>query len=234
MRVLVTRPKEDALPLMKRLEELGVQVLPEPLLFIEYLDGEKLDLTGAQALLVTSANGIRALARRYDGRDLPVYAVGGASARTAFELGFTKVESANGDVLALAELVAKRLDPGAGFAVHAAGSEVAGDLKGVLEKLGFDYRRQLLYRARAAGDLSAETAKALADKKVDGALFFSPRTAEAFVKLVERAGLAASCRFVAAFCLSQAVAGKIGVLAWKEVRVAAHPNQESLLKSLGF
>ena len=128
---------------MKRLEEMGVQAIMEPLLFIEYLDGQKLTFDGAQALLATSANGLRALARRYDGRDLPVYAVGDASARMAGKLGFSKVESASGDVQTLAKLIAMRLDPDGGSVIHAAGSDVAGDLKGMLEALGFDYRRQI-------------------------------------------------------------------------------------------
>ena len=96
MRVLVTRPEEDSDRLAVCLGAIGVEVLPEPLLSIDYLDGPMLNLDGVQALLVTSANGIRALARRSTARGTPVYAVGDASAGAARDVGFTDVASASG------------------------------------------------------------------------------------------------------------------------------------------
>ena len=102
MRLLVTRPAEDAAPLAALLEEKGHEVTLEPLLTIEPVDNAVLDFEGVQALLITSANGVRAFAERNAERDLPVLAVGDASASVARELGFTNVESATGDVAALA------------------------------------------------------------------------------------------------------------------------------------
>ena len=104
MRVWVTRPEEDAAELAEALRAEGVEVLVEPLLRIVYTDGPPLDLTGVQALIATSANGVRAFARRNQQRDVPVLAVGAATARAARAAGFTSVESAAGDVAALARL----------------------------------------------------------------------------------------------------------------------------------
>lgn len=232
MRVLVTRPEEDADQLISRLGAIGVEVLPEPLLFIDYLDGPAPSLNGVQALLATSANGVRALARRSTERGTPVYAVGAASAKAALDAGFTKVVSADGDVEALAELAAARLDGKAGSLLHVAGSEVAGDLRGLLEKHGFTYRREVLYTARKAERFSDNTMRALRDGDLDGVLFFSPRTAAAFVALTRAAGLSEACRSITAFCLSPAVADKLKDITWRDVRLAARPEQTALLAAI--
>ena len=228
-RLLVTRPAADAASLAEALAARGIEVLIEPMLSIEIVTGPTLDLDGVQALLVTSANGARALARRTRVRDLPVLAVGEASACAARGEGFARVESAGGDAAALAALAIDRLDPGAGALLHAAASDVAGDLAGRLGGAGFAYRREVLYRARATERLSPAAVAALREGGVDGVLFFSPRTAATFVTLMVKAGLAISARRLDAYCLSPAVAEAAEKLTWKRVAVAARPEQGELL-----
>ncbi|HEV8678187.1 MAG TPA: uroporphyrinogen-III synthase, partial [Stellaceae bacterium] len=156
LRALVTRPEEDAAPLAAALAERGIDVTLEPLLAIRPLAEAPIDLTGVQALLFTSANGVRSFAELAGGRglagwrELPAFAVGNATAAAAHSAGFARVESAAGDVAALAKLAAERLDPKAGALFHAAGSAVAGDLAGLLEQAGFTLRREMLYEARPA------------------------------------------------------------------------------------
>ena len=57
--------------------------------------------------------------------------------------------------------------------------------------------------------------------------------AEAFVALVRRAGLIAGLRQVRALCLSGAVADAARGIAWREVCVAARPDQTVLLDLIG-
>ena len=236
MRLLITRPRADAEPLAAQLRALGHQTLTEPLLDIRFLGSAKADtarlLDGAQALLVTSANGVRAFADASPRRDVAVYAVGDASARAATDAGFSSVDSATGDVAALAERVIERLKPEDGALVHVAGSRVAGDLAGLLGEAGFDVRRAVLYEAIKAVALSPSLRADMADGSLHGVLLFSPRTAESFMALAEQAGLAGACRGMTAWCLSEAVAEKARLLDWREVRVAARPYQQSLIEAL--
>jgi uroporphyrinogen-III synthase len=135
-RALITRPRDDAAELADALRQRGVEVAIEPLLVVEPIPDAAIDIVGVQALLLTSANGARAFARLSERRDLPVFAVGDATAATARGLGFATVESAGGDVRDLARLVKDRLDPAGGPLFHAAGSAVAGDLSGLLAETG--------------------------------------------------------------------------------------------------
>ncbi len=231
MRVLITRPEEDAHALAAALRARGHESLLEPLLRIEPAAGvpSPLDLDGVQAILFTSANGVRAFARLSQRRDLPVFAVGDASAQVARDAGFTQVASASGDVEDLARLAAARLEPGDGALYHGAGSRLAGDLKERLEGAGFTLRRVVLYQAHTASDLSQATRTALSAGKIDAVTFFSPRTAQTFVKLAQQAELAVACAALDAVCLSTAVARKLRVLPWRNVRIAARPSQDALL-----
>src|SRR5688572_29455279 len=103
MRILVTRPREDAERLAEQLEAKGHAIVIEPIFTIEPMPETPLDLDGVQALLLTSANGARAFGMRSPRRDLRVFAVGDATADAARALGFSDVESAGGDVADLVD-----------------------------------------------------------------------------------------------------------------------------------
>lgn len=236
--VLVTRPAADAAGLVRRLAEAGITSVLAPMLGIRFLDGPPPVVAGVQALAATSGNGVRALVHRLAAAPagalaavttgLPLFAVGDATGRTARAAGFAHVESARGDVAALAALIGARLDPAAGAILHIAASEVAGDLAGRLAAAGFACRRDILYAAEAATGLEAAAAAALAAGDVDGVLLFSPRTAATFVGLLQGAGLAEAARRLTGWCLSRAVAERIAPLAWRQTRIAAEPTEAAL------
>ena len=234
MRVLVTRPEDDARSLVAALEARGHEALVAPMLIIAPAPGVEapLDLGGVQALVFTSANGVRVFARLSETRGLPVFAVGDASAAAARDAGFARVESAGGDIEDLARLIVMRLAPGDGALYQAAASRLAGDLKGAIEAAGFTLRREVLYQATPVAELGAALRRELADGGLDAASFFSPRSAETFVSLVEKQGLGEACARITALGLSEAVAAKLRRLAWRAVLVAERPNQEALLARL--
>ena len=86
MKVIVTRPREQAGPLVTRLEELGLEVVECPLIEIDPFD-DAVDVEGYEWVIVTSPNGARELARRANGSLPKVAAVGPGTAETLRELG---------------------------------------------------------------------------------------------------------------------------------------------------
>ena len=228
MRVLITRPRPDAVRLATALAARGVDAVLAPLTEIVFTPAP-VPLDGVQAILITSANGARALAAATPRRDVRILAVGRASAEAVRKEGFTTVVSADGDVHTLAALARRALDRQAGALLHASGADVAGDLAGMLAKDGFDARRMSLYEARMAGALPAEAAKALGAQAVQGVTLFSPRSADSFVRLLREAHLERQAAPLTAFCLSAAVAHAASGLAWRSVEIAARPDQEALV-----
>ncbi len=230
MRVLVTRPQTDAAPLLALLEARGHEPLAAPLLHVHFDANATVDLTDVQAVLLTSANGARALAGATAERKTPLLTVGGATASAVRDAGFVSVTSADGDLPALAGLARRVLDPAKGRLVHIAGRDVAGDLVAALPEFSVD--RFVLYRAETVSEVPAALREALTNGAIDAALFYSPRTAATFVRLLEADELAPRCRTVMAVCLSGAVANALRGLAFQEVVVADRPDQDHLLAAL--
>lgn len=86
MRVIVTRPRAQAGPLVQRLEALGCEVVACPLIEIEPLSDEPIDAAAYEWLIVTSPNGADEVARRLVGRP-KVAAVGPGTAERLREHG---------------------------------------------------------------------------------------------------------------------------------------------------
>ena len=231
MRLLLTRPAAEGERSRQAFAAAGHEVLLAPVLAIEALPAP-LDLTGIQALAVTSRQGAAALAQATPRRDLPVYAVGDATAERARAAGFAVVHSAGGDVHDLARRLAAGIDPAAGGVLQAAGERVARDLGELLRPSGIRVVRTTLYRARALAALDRTAVAALQGGKLDGVVFFSPRSARVFARLAVRQGIDAACGRLLAVCLSPAVAVAAAGLAWREALVAARPDLASLLAAL--
>src|SRR5215212_2159990 len=86
MRVIVTRPRDQAGPLVARLEALGHAVVECPLIEIERISDEPIDAAAYEWVIVTSPNGADEIARR--GRNLPkLAAVGPGTAERLRERG---------------------------------------------------------------------------------------------------------------------------------------------------
>lgn len=232
MRILITRPRDDAAAFAEKLIARGHEVMVEPMLDIRFLTGVTLPLDGVQAVLFTSANGVRAFAALEDKRDRPAYCVGDASAAAARAAGFTHVESATGNVEDLAALVRSRLKPENGALLHGAGANVAGDLAAALKKDGFDVRRVVLYSAEAVSALSPLVAAALKARSVDLVVFFSARTAENFVRLVRQAGLTPAVERTVALGLSPNVLEAAIGLPWAMMEAARRPQEVDMIRAI--
>jgi uroporphyrinogen-III synthase len=229
---LVTRPRAEAAGLARALADRGIIAIIEPLLDIEYRNLPPPDLIGVQAVLCTSANGVRALARLTAARTVPLLAVGEATAGRAREEGFLHVESAGGNVDDLVLLVSERLRTDAGRLLHVAGTAVAGNLAGDLRARGFAVERAVLYEARPAVALDGATVRELAAGLVNFALFFSPRTAAIFVRLAGEAGIGEAMRRVTAVSISAGADAALAPLCFRDRRIAQRPDQPALLASI--
>jgi len=233
MKLLLTRPAADSAALAALLAAQGHTTMIEPMLEVKPLAVEPPALDGVTGLLFTSANGVRAFAARSDRRDIAAYAVGDRTATAAREAGFTQVDSAEGDVEALARLVERLRKPEDGALLHISGAVRAGNLAEVLSAKGYTVEHAALYEAVAATEFSAATRAALAGGGLDGVLLFSPRTAKQFVQLIQAADLSDQAARLRAWCLSRAVADALAPLPLAARNVAPEPTQASLLALIG-
>jgi len=235
MRLLVTRPQPDAARTADALAALGHVAIVSPVLEFRPDGATRLPKRDFQALIFTSANGVRAYEAHpertlYAGR--PAFAVGDYTAVMARRAGFDPVRSAGGDAAALVRTVADALPRAGGPLLHIAGADQAGDLDASLSALGFALSACVLYRMSPAEALAPPAKEALAEGALDGLLVYSPRSAAALALLLRRAGLAPLPRSVTAFCISDAAARPIVPLVGGTVRIAAAPTQLDLFALL--
>lgn len=236
MRVLVTRPEEDAGGLVERIAALGHEAVHAPLIKIETRAGVEIDLAGAQAIVATSRNALRALATNpaLDAAlQLPLLAVGRATAAFAREMGFREVHTGPGDGSGLAETIRAMLNPAHGALLHISGETLAFDLAAALAPAGFTIRRAIVYRSTPADRLPPLVADRLRDSSLDAVTLMSPRTAETYARLVAEAGLVEAARGPAYICLSPAVAERLSPIAPGHVLTPPTPSTEEMLALLG-
>ncbi len=224
LRILVTRPLEDGRKIAARLAAMDHEALLAPLLTPRFSDGPEPDLTDVQAILATSANGIRALVRRTPRRDLSIFAVGPQTAEEARNCGFTDVKNADGDAKALAH-AATLWAAHKGVLLHVCGADAPGTLAENLTLRGFKVRRCVLYGIESASELPPDVRAALAAGRLDAAMFFSPHSARIFGALADDL----PTEKLIAFCISPATAQALNTLSFAQVAVAARPNQAAIL-----
>jgi uroporphyrinogen-III synthase len=168
VRVIVTRPRAQAGPLVERLESLGAEVVECPLIEIERTSDAEIDGAGYDWLVVTSPNGAEEIARR--GCNLPpVAAVGPGTAEVlracGIEPAFVPKDSSQDGLL-------REFPRPAGRVLFAAAE---GARRGPIDELGADfvplYRTRLLDPVPPEGDavVIASGSAARAYARVGGA-----------------------------------------------------------------
>ena len=234
MRVLVTRPEPDARREADALRKRGYEPVLAPLLGIEFLKDVPLDLEGAQAVVITSRNALRAL-EDHPQRDavaaLPLFAVGEATAWAGRQFGFSEVTIGPGTGAGLPPIIRREVHPEKGPLIHIGAEKVAFDLKGALEEDGFELRRFVLYRSHPVEALPGDVVQAMTSGDISRVLLLSPRTARTFARLAQRQGVVTDAKGLVCYCLSKAIAEAVAPLGFA-VRVPEYPREEDLLALL--
>jgi uroporphyrinogen-III synthase len=132
-RVIVTRPRAQAGPLVERLEASGHEVVACPLIEIEPLPAEPIDTSGYDWVVVTSPNGADHFARRRSGR-LPAVAAIGPGTAEALRAGGIEPALVAGDSTQEGLVAAFPQPPGRVLFVAAEGAR-----RHLIDALGADF-----------------------------------------------------------------------------------------------
>lgn len=235
MHILITRPEPDASEMRDALAREGHIADVAPLLDIELMPPQPEVLTGIGGLVVTSRNGLRAIAASPALPallDLPLFVVGSGTAKAARELGFTQVmlgPAAAKDLLPVIVDGMARRDPGkipAAPLLHVSGDKLSFDLAPPLAAAGIALARVVVYRSVPAHELPANVLQQLERRAYDAVVLMSPVTAQTYLHHVTVNGLLEAARHPTYLCLSQGIAGCLTQLGEPRVRIAAKPNIE--------
>jgi uroporphyrinogen-III synthase len=235
VRILVTRPLDEAQRTANLLKALGHEALVAPVLRIELLTDAVLGAGPWSAVLMTSGNAARALmahARSRDLTGLPVFAVGRQTAQAARLAGFSNVISSDGDSADLVRLAAARVADRKHPLLYLAGNDIARDLAGDLAARGLGVETVVLYRAEAADAFAEDVRRAIRAGEVDAVLHYSRRSTAIFVDCAGSAGLLREIKALTHCCLSDRAAEPLKGIGAADIRVARKPEEEALIDLL--
>jgi uroporphyrinogen III methyltransferase / synthase len=182
VKIVVTRPRAQAGPLVQRLEALGHEVVECPLIEIEPLEGGAVDTSGYEWVIVTSPNGAELFATLRTGAPAQVAAIGPGTAETLRSRGIDPelvpaVSTQEGLLVELPQETGRVLFVGA-----------EGSRRTLIDALGADfrplYRTRLLRPEPPEGDLvvlaSGSAARSFAELGADiPAVSIGPQTTRA-------------------------------------------------------
>lgn len=235
MRILLTRPQDEAERSAETLRALGHEPLIAPVLRIEAMPQADLGEGPFAALLMTSGNAARILQdhpRRAELLRLPVFAVGQKTAQAAQRAGCADVVSADGDSADLLRLIAARLPETSLPLLYLAGSDISRDLGSALSARGLKVRTVVVYRARAATALSEAAELALKAHSVNAALHYSRRSSAIFIECARAAGLLPEINALIHVCLSERAAEPLRQAGARDIRIAARRDEAALIECL--
>lgn len=234
MRVLITRPAEDAEALAEAVCARGHEPVIAPLSVIRH-ETPAAPPEPPAATIFTSRNAVRALAGvpwASDLHALPAYCVGAASAQAARAAGFVKVIAGGGTGALLAEHIASAHRPGHGPLLYLTGDHLAFDMQAALAARGLTVLRRVVYRSELVPALPGAVLGALRNGSLDAVMLMSPRAARHFARLVQDTGGTEEAARLTCYCLSWPVADALGPLGAAEIRVAAQPSRAALIDLL--
>ena len=240
MAVLVTRPHPDDEATASALRDRGYEVLRAPMLRFEPVPFHDDADARYGAVIVTSANALRAIAAHLaDSRllKLPLFAVGEHTAAAARDAGFGEVITAGGNAAALRDLVlsgvkSKQLKK-ATTLLYLAGADLARDLAGELGEKGFTVVTHTTYRMAPASSLPREICDAFVANQVEAVLHYSRRSARAFLEAARSGGVEISALALPQCCISSAVAAILRDAGAPQVTSAASADENALFEALG-
>ena len=101
-----------------------------------------------------------------------------------------------------------------------------------IKSLGVNIKKKIIYETNFKKRLHPLTIKLIKSKKIKICLLYSQENTKHFLKLIDQEKMQGQCSKISFLCLSPKISKIIKQAAFKNVRNAKHPNQQSLIKEL--
>ena len=228
MHVLLTRPLEDSIDLIKRFKDKGFTVSHLPLIKIDKLDYPKLNSSEYKIIVFTSSNAIRNIdTKDFDKKSL-CFCVGDATEKTAKQKGFYNTFSAGGNVKNLRELILQNLEKKTEKILYVSGELVSYDLDKDLIKEGLNVQRLINYSVSHVEDIGFDFLSELKKKIPDIVYIYSQNSAVSFLNLIKKYELDDYWMKTNLMCIGEKTSSVLNELKWKKIFLF-NPGEEEFL-----
>jgi len=228
MHILLTRPLEDCSEMILKFKSLGHQVSHLPLLIVEKVNYDSINLPSFGGIIFTSANAIKFLDLKSIDKKILCFCVGEATEKTARNNGFQNVIAAEGNVENLKELILQNFDKKDGSLIYISGETVSTDLDQQLLKVGYNVKRIVNYRTSHNKNFNEEFVKELKQKMPDIVYVYSQNSAASFLNYIKLQQLESLWMNTNLMCIGEKTSSILNEIKWKKIFLF-NPGEEEFL-----
>lgn len=232
MHIVITRPKEDSINLIKKLSKLGNVITHVPVVKIEKLETKKINLENYEAVIFTSSNAIRYMNIEKFNLKIKCFCVGNATEYIAKQVGFINTYSSEGTVDSLIELIIRTLDNKSGKLLYLSSEFISKDLDVDLIKAGFLVERISNYTSLPITQINEKALNFIKENPPDVFFIYSTMSAKNLFNLINKYELLSVVTNSNLMCISEKVLLVLKEIKWKKVFIFSPGEEEFLLNKI--
>jgi len=230
--IVITRPKEDSLHLIEKLMKLGHSVTHLPVIKIEKLETNKINLENYKAVIFTSSNAIRFMNIEKFDLKIKSFCVGSATEFTAKQAGFINTYSSGGTVDSLIELIIRTLDTKSGKLLYLSSEFISKDLDSDLIRAGYSVDRISNYTSLPIEQIDEKTLNFFKKNTPDVFFIYSSKSAKNLFNLINKYSLLNVVTHSNLMCISEKVLLVLKQIKWKKEFIFSPGEEEFSLDKI--
>ena len=225
MHIIITRPLEDSLELIRNLKVLGHTITHLPLIYIKKKSNKIVDFKNYRGLIFTSANAIKFLDVKNIPKSIQCFCVGEFTEKIAKSFGFYNAISAGGNVDALIELIVRTFDKNIGKLLYVSSEFISKELDFELKKKGYSVDRVINYTSEPINQIEQNTLDYIKKNTPDVIFVYSEKSAINLKDLIKKYSLVDVMMQSNLMCISKKTSKVLEFIKWKKV-IFFNPGEE--------
>tara|TARA_Y100000992_G_scaffold300350_1_gene268839 strand:+ start:686 stop:1384 length:699 start_codon:yes stop_codon:yes gene_type:complete len=229
MHILLTRPLDDCLEMIKKFTKLGHKVSHLPLLKIEPIQYNIINFSDFKAVIFTSANAIKFLDKNNFNKNIFCFCVGSATEKKAKSVGFQNVFAAEGNVFNLKEIILRNFSQSDGKIMYISGEVVSSDLDKELVNQGYNLKRVINYRTKHNETFDDKFINQLKLNIPDMVYIYSQNSALSFLNFIKIYQLESFWMDTNLMCIGEKTSAILNEIKWRKIFLFSPGEEEFLL-----
>tara|TARA_Y100000590_G_scaffold264479_1_gene297170 strand:- start:470 stop:1168 length:699 start_codon:yes stop_codon:yes gene_type:complete len=229
MHILLTRPLDDCKELILRFKSLGHKVSHLPVIKIQNVNYDKININEFDGIIFTSANAIKNLNTSDINKKINCFCVGSSTENIAKQNGFQNIFCAEGNVNNLKEVILQNFDKRSGNLLYVSGKIVSSNLDKNLISEGYTVKRIINYTVLPIEQISEEFIKDLKSSIPDMVYVYSENSARNYLNLLKKYDLLDYWMDTNLMCLGEKTSSVLNEIKWKKIFLFNSGEEEFLL-----
>ena len=229
MHILLTRPLDDCKELILRFKFLGHKVSHLPVIKIQNVNHDKVNVDEFGGIIFTSANAIKNLNTSSINKQINCFCVGSSTEKMAKQNGFQNIFCADGNVNNLKEVILQNFDNKHSNLLYVSGEIISSNLDKDLISEGYIVKRIINYSVVPNDEVRDEFIKDLKSSIPDIVYVYSENSARNYLSLLKKYKLLDCWMDTNLMCLGEKTSSALNEIKWKKIFLFNSGEEEFLL-----